>query len=68
MLFVYGGDGRSLSNLIELPILAVLIAALAWLKGPIQRKTPDGLQPYWFLLAGVALGLTCYLAFPGLDE
>lgn len=63
-----GGRGRSLSNLVELPLLAVVVAALACLKGPIQRQLHPRLRRYALVLLGSGLAVVMYYVFPDLAE
>ena len=68
LIAVYGGAGRSLSNLVELPFLAILTAVLAWLKGPLQRRLPQSFWRYLLPIGTVVLSLTWYYFFPALEE
>lgn len=63
-----GGRGRSLSNLAELLVLAVLVAIMAWLKDPIQRRLPSGIARYLLVLSTSGLAVAVYYCFPGLPE
>jgi hypothetical protein len=68
LISVYGGGGRSLSNVVELPLLALATAALAWLKGPLQSHLPPALRRSFLGGAAMLVSIAFYLVFPRLEE
>lgn len=68
LIVTRGGRGRSLSNLAELLVLAFLVAAIAWLKGPIQRRLRPGIRRYAMVLLSLGLAVAVYFLFPDLPE
>lgn len=59
---------KSLSNFIELPLLAVIVAALAFTKPRIERSVPAPFAKYVYLILTLAATIAVYFCFPGLDE
>ena len=68
LISIYGGRGRTLSNLIELPLLALLTVLVAWLKGPLQRRLPLAFERYLLPVAALLLPVVWYVFFPALRE
>jgi len=68
LIEVEGSRGRSLSNFVELPLLAVMVAALSFSKPHAERRIPAPYAKYAFLLLTTSAAVVLYLLFPPLDE
>ena len=61
-------QGKSLANFVELPLLAIIVAALAFAKPQAERTIPAPFAKYAYLLLTTAAAVALFFLFPDLDE
>ena len=68
LLWNYDDRGRTYSNLVELPLLALAIALLGVLRSLLDRRTGRLAASLAYLAGGLVVCLGIYFFFPGLPE